>query len=156
MRLHALSTRMTVLSSSASGAEWLVDVESFGAIEAAVVHMPRWRAWIDLIFQATEPPIQHGDADLRSFDSASRLIAAETRNSKLVTEKNTLPMQADQKHGQIPRFAREARLRQQQHALSSDSTEPDGTISSSCVLHVGTQIDTASSRVIARIKGHVG
>jgi UDPglucose 6-dehydrogenase len=43
------------------------------------------------------PPMQDGDADLSSIDSAARLIAAEARGSKLVVEKSTVPMQTGQK-----------------------------------------------------------
>jgi len=43
------------------------------------------------------PPMQDGDADLSSIDSAARLIAAEARSSKLVVEKSTVPMQTGQK-----------------------------------------------------------
>jgi len=43
------------------------------------------------------PPMQDGDADLSSIDSAARVIAAEARSSKLVVEKSTVPMQTGQK-----------------------------------------------------------
>lgn len=43
------------------------------------------------------PPLQNGDADLSSIDSAARLIAVEARSSKLVVEKSTVPMQTGQK-----------------------------------------------------------
>ncbi len=43
------------------------------------------------------PPLQDGDADLSSIDSAARLIAQESRSSKLVIEKSTVPMQTGQK-----------------------------------------------------------
>ena len=43
------------------------------------------------------PPLEDGDADLSSMDSAARLIAAEARSSKLVIEKSTVPMQTGQK-----------------------------------------------------------
>ena len=43
------------------------------------------------------PPMEDGDADLSSMDSAARLIAAEARSSKLVIEKSTVPMQTGQK-----------------------------------------------------------
>lgn len=43
------------------------------------------------------PPMQDGDADLSSMDSAARIIAAEVRSSKLVIEKSTVPMQTGQK-----------------------------------------------------------
>jgi UDPglucose 6-dehydrogenase len=43
------------------------------------------------------PPMQDGDADLSSMDSAARIIAAEARSSKLVIEKSTVPMQTGQK-----------------------------------------------------------
>lgn len=43
------------------------------------------------------PPMQDGDADLSSIDSAARLIAAEARGPKLVVEKSTVPMQTGQK-----------------------------------------------------------
>jgi len=43
------------------------------------------------------PPLHDGDADLSSIDSAARLIAEESRNSKLVVEKSTVPMQTGQK-----------------------------------------------------------
>src|SRR5271165_2037945 len=43
------------------------------------------------------PPMQDGDADLSSIDSAARLIATEARSSKLVVEKSTVPMQTGQK-----------------------------------------------------------
>ena len=43
------------------------------------------------------PPLQDGDADLSSIDSAARLIAQESRTSKLVIEKSTVPMQTGQK-----------------------------------------------------------
>jgi UDPglucose 6-dehydrogenase len=43
------------------------------------------------------PPMQDGDADLSSMDSAARIIAAEARSSKLVVEKSTVPMQTGQK-----------------------------------------------------------
>jgi len=43
------------------------------------------------------PPMQDGDADLSSIDSAARLIASEARSSKLVVEKSTVPMQTGQK-----------------------------------------------------------
>jgi UDPglucose 6-dehydrogenase len=43
------------------------------------------------------PPLQDGDADLSAIDSAARLIAAESRSSKLVVEKSTVPMQTGQK-----------------------------------------------------------
>lgn len=43
------------------------------------------------------PPMQDGDVDLSSMDSAARIIAAEARSSKLVIEKSTVPMQTGQK-----------------------------------------------------------
>jgi len=43
------------------------------------------------------PPMQDGDADLSSIDSAARMIAAEARSAKLVVEKSTVPMQTGQK-----------------------------------------------------------
>ena len=43
------------------------------------------------------PPLQNGDADLSSIDSAARLIATESRCSKMVVEKSTVPMQTGQK-----------------------------------------------------------
>lgn len=43
------------------------------------------------------PPMQDGDADLSSMDSAARIIAAEATSSKLVVEKSTVPMQTGQK-----------------------------------------------------------
>ncbi len=43
------------------------------------------------------PPLQNGDADLSSIDAAARLIATESRSSKLVVEKSTVPMQTGQK-----------------------------------------------------------
>ncbi|MGA2370631.1 MAG: UDP-glucose dehydrogenase family protein [Candidatus Korobacteraceae bacterium] len=43
------------------------------------------------------PPLRDGDADLSSIDSAARLIALESRSSKLVVEKSTVPMQTGQK-----------------------------------------------------------
>lgn len=43
------------------------------------------------------PPLQDGDADLSAIDSAARLIARESRSSKLVIEKSTVPMQTGQK-----------------------------------------------------------
>lgn len=43
------------------------------------------------------PPLQDGDADLSSIDGAARLIAAESRSSRLVVEKSTVPMQTGQK-----------------------------------------------------------
>ncbi|MGC2112246.1 MAG: UDP-glucose/GDP-mannose dehydrogenase family protein [Candidatus Korobacteraceae bacterium] len=43
------------------------------------------------------PPLQDGDADLSSMDSAARVIAAEASSSKLVVEKSTVPMQTGQK-----------------------------------------------------------
>jgi UDPglucose 6-dehydrogenase len=43
------------------------------------------------------PPMQDGDADLSSIDSAARLIASEARGPKLVIEKSTVPMQTGQK-----------------------------------------------------------
>lgn len=43
------------------------------------------------------PPLPDGDADLSSIDSAARLIAVESRSSKLVIEKSTVPMQTGQK-----------------------------------------------------------
>ncbi len=43
------------------------------------------------------PPMEDGDADLSSIDSAARLIASEARSSKLVIEKSTVPMQTGQK-----------------------------------------------------------
>ena len=43
------------------------------------------------------PPLQDGDADLSAIDGAARLIAAESRDSKLVVEKSTVPMQTGQK-----------------------------------------------------------
>lgn len=43
------------------------------------------------------PPLEDGDADLSAIDSAARLIAAESRSSKLVVEKSTVPMQTGQK-----------------------------------------------------------
>ena len=43
------------------------------------------------------PPLENGDADLSSIDSAARLIAVESRSSKLVVEKSTVPMQTGQK-----------------------------------------------------------
>jgi UDPglucose 6-dehydrogenase len=43
------------------------------------------------------PPLQDGDADLSSMDNAARVIAAESRSSKLVIEKSTVPMQTGQK-----------------------------------------------------------
>jgi UDPglucose 6-dehydrogenase len=43
------------------------------------------------------PPMQDGDADLSSIDSAARLIASEAHSSKLVVEKSTVPMQTGQK-----------------------------------------------------------
>ncbi len=42
------------------------------------------------------PPMEDGDADLSSIDSAARLIASEARSSKLVIEKSTVPMQTGQ------------------------------------------------------------
>jgi UDPglucose 6-dehydrogenase len=43
------------------------------------------------------PPLQDGDADLSSIDSAARLIANESRRSKLVIEKSTVPTQTGMK-----------------------------------------------------------
>jgi len=43
------------------------------------------------------PPLPDGDADLSSIDSAARLIAVESKSSKLVVEKSTVPMQTGQK-----------------------------------------------------------
>lgn len=43
------------------------------------------------------PPLQDGDADLSSMDSAARMIAAEACEAKLVIEKSTVPMQTGQK-----------------------------------------------------------
>jgi UDPglucose 6-dehydrogenase len=43
------------------------------------------------------PPLEDGDADLSAIDNAARLIAVESRNSKLVIEKSTVPMQTGQK-----------------------------------------------------------
>lgn len=43
------------------------------------------------------PPLKDGDADLSSMDNAARVIAAESRSSKLVVEKSTVPMQTGQK-----------------------------------------------------------
>ena len=43
------------------------------------------------------PPLQDGDADLSAIDGAARLIAVESRSSKLVVEKSTVPMQTGQK-----------------------------------------------------------
>ncbi len=43
------------------------------------------------------PPLPDGDADLSSIDSAARLIAVESKSSKLVIEKSTVPMQTGQK-----------------------------------------------------------
>lgn len=42
------------------------------------------------------PPLPNGDADLSSIDAAARLIATESRSSKLVVEKSTVPMQTGQ------------------------------------------------------------
>ena len=43
------------------------------------------------------PPLHDGDADLSAIDAAARLIAVESRSSKLVVEKSTVPMQTGQK-----------------------------------------------------------
>jgi UDPglucose 6-dehydrogenase len=43
------------------------------------------------------PPLQDGDADLSAIDGAARLIATESRSSKLIVEKSTVPMQTGQK-----------------------------------------------------------
>jgi len=43
------------------------------------------------------PPLEDGDADLSAIDNCARLIAAESRRSKLVIEKSTVPMQTGQK-----------------------------------------------------------
>jgi UDPglucose 6-dehydrogenase len=49
----------------------------------------------DVIFLCVgTPPLQNGEADLSSIDSAARLIASETRGSKLVVEKSTVPVQS--------------------------------------------------------------
>ena len=39
------------------------------------------------------PPLPSGDTDLSSMDSVARVIALESRSSKLVVEKSTVPMQ---------------------------------------------------------------
>jgi UDPglucose 6-dehydrogenase len=52
----------------------------------------------DVIFICVgTPPLQDGDADLSAIDAAARLIAVESRSSKLVVEKSTVPMQTGQK-----------------------------------------------------------
>jgi UDPglucose 6-dehydrogenase len=43
------------------------------------------------------PPLEDGDADLSAIDNCARLIAAESRQTKLVIEKSTVPMQTGQK-----------------------------------------------------------
>jgi UDPglucose 6-dehydrogenase len=43
------------------------------------------------------PPLEDGDADLSAIDNCARLIAAESRQNKLVIEKSTVPMQTGQK-----------------------------------------------------------
>jgi UDPglucose 6-dehydrogenase len=43
------------------------------------------------------PPMEDGDADLSAIDNCARLIAAESRQTKLVIEKSTVPMQTGQK-----------------------------------------------------------
>ena len=39
------------------------------------------------------PPLEDGDANLSAIDNCARLIAAESRRTKLVIEKSTVPMQ---------------------------------------------------------------
>ena len=43
------------------------------------------------------PPLPDGDADLSAIDGVARLIAVESRSSKLVIEKSTVPMQTGQR-----------------------------------------------------------
>ncbi len=43
------------------------------------------------------PPLPNGDADLSAIDSAARTIVAESRSSKLVVEKSTVPTRTGQK-----------------------------------------------------------
>ena len=43
------------------------------------------------------PPLHNGDSDLSGIDGAARLIAQESRSSKLVIEKSTVPVQSGQK-----------------------------------------------------------
>ncbi|HEV8384145.1 MAG TPA: UDP-glucose/GDP-mannose dehydrogenase family protein [Candidatus Acidoferrales bacterium] len=42
------------------------------------------------------PPLETGDADLSAIDNVARLIATESRSSKLVIEKSTVPVQTGQ------------------------------------------------------------
>lgn len=42
------------------------------------------------------PPLPNGDADLSAIDNVARLIASESRASKLVVEKSTVPAQTGQ------------------------------------------------------------
>ncbi len=42
------------------------------------------------------PPVETGDADLSAIDRVARLIATESRSSKLVVEKSTVPVQTGQ------------------------------------------------------------
>ncbi|MGH9773816.1 MAG: UDP-glucose dehydrogenase family protein [Candidatus Acidiferrales bacterium] len=42
------------------------------------------------------PPLPSGDADLSAIDNVARLIASESRSSKLVVEKSTVPAQTGQ------------------------------------------------------------
>lgn len=43
------------------------------------------------------PPLHNGDADLSAIDNVARLIAVESRSSKVVIEKSTVPVQTGQK-----------------------------------------------------------
>jgi UDPglucose 6-dehydrogenase len=43
------------------------------------------------------PPLEDGDADLSAIDNCARLIAEESRGTKLVIEKSTVPMQTGEK-----------------------------------------------------------
>ncbi|HEV2387557.1 MAG TPA: UDP-glucose/GDP-mannose dehydrogenase family protein [Candidatus Acidoferrales bacterium] len=42
------------------------------------------------------PPLENGDADLSAIDRVARLIATESRSSKLVVEKSTVPVRTGQ------------------------------------------------------------
>jgi UDPglucose 6-dehydrogenase len=51
----------------------------------------------DVIFICVgTPPLDNGDADLSAIDRVARLIASESKSSKLVIEKSTVPVQTGQ------------------------------------------------------------
>ncbi len=52
---------------------------------------------VDAIFICVgTPPLENGDADLSAIDRVARLIATESRSSKLVVEKSTVPVRTGQ------------------------------------------------------------